>query len=144
MPYWEYGVNSQFIRYDLLTHIACFDFVVDSLGNISSPLSWPWTDLINEAHSNGVKVLMTVTNFDSLEIRNLINDQDARQNFFSSSRSIIQQYSLDGIIVDFEGLAVRDRGNGINGLIQELETLKENTNSNKTINIFFYPLGNFC
>lgn len=59
LPDWQYSSAKAYLQYDLLSHIAAFDFVVDGAGNISNPSYWPWTDVINAAHSNGVRVVMT-------------------------------------------------------------------------------------
>ena len=65
LPYWEYATSKSYLRYDLLTHIALFSFSVNASGTINNPPggNWPWIDVINEAHDNGVKVIMSVINF---------------------------------------------------------------------------------
>ena len=59
-PYWKYPESVQYMQFDLLSHIAVFDFSVLSNGNLSPPSAWPWTDLINAAHVEGVKVIFGV------------------------------------------------------------------------------------
>ena len=42
LPDWEYlNGDYKYLRYDLLTHIACFDFAVDKDGNVGNPSGWP-------------------------------------------------------------------------------------------------------
>lgn len=121
LPDWEYADNAhQYFRYDLLTHIACFDFIVSSNGTISNPAGWPWNDLINEAHSNGVKVILRAVNFDGDEISSIINNESSKQNFFSQVKQKIETYQLDGINIDFESLNVSDRTNNINNFMADL------------------------
>ena len=80
LPDWEYvGGSYKYLRYDLLTHIACFDFSTNKDGYISNPAGWPWTDLINKAHSNGVKVILTLVNFKKDEIRNILTNSTAKK-----------------------------------------------------------------
>ncbi len=120
LPYWEYPGALTYLRYDLLTHISTFDFQIDSLGNVTNPSGWPWTNLINTAHQNGVKVIMTAVNFTASQIHYLITNNTAKQNFFAKAKATITQYSLDGINIDFEGLKTADRGSVINGFMADL------------------------
>ena len=121
LPDWKY-IDSSYInmRYDLLTHIATFDFMVSSNGSVGYPYSWPWKDVINAAHTAGTKVIMTAVNFDSLDIRNIITNEVAKQKFFSDTKSIIETYQLDGVNVDFEGLHKNEKGVKINSFMAEL------------------------
>lgn len=120
LPDWEYSSAKNYLQYDLLTHIACFDFQADSLGRLKNPSYWPWTDVINKAHSNGVKVIMCVTNFTGSQINKIISVAANKQNLFSKIKNTIKQYSLDGINIDFEGLNKADRGSVINSFMLEL------------------------
>ncbi len=138
LPHWELK-NIQFIRYDLLTHIGLFDFYTDSLGNVEYPVNWDsdkdtWEQVISDAQSADVKVLMTAVNFDSLEIREIIANQHVKNNFFINVIEIINDNNLDGIIVDFESLAVQDRGQLLNNFILELNTtIKSNTGGSNLV-----------
>ncbi len=121
MPDWEYKKGAHANQhYDLLTHIATFDFPVSSKGAIGYPSGWPWTDVINAAHTAGTKVIMTATNFEAEEIRNIITDKSAKQKFFTTTKSIITKYKLDGVNVDFEGLYSADKGSKIVTFMSEL------------------------
>ncbi len=120
LPDWQYQSAKNYLRYDLLTHIACFDFAVDSNGNITYPAYWPWNDVINKAHQNGVKIILTAVNFKSSNIHNLLTNDTAKTNFFNNLQNIIQQYKLDGVNIDFENLLTSDRGTIINSFMYEL------------------------
>ena len=125
LPDWEYLNNAhRNFDYNLLSHIAAFDFGVTANGSISNPAGWPWTSLINEAHQNGVKVVMCVINFDisNTEMHNLLVTESIRQNFIKNTKSIIATYNLDGINIDFEAghINVSDRGDNINNFMKEL------------------------
>ncbi len=120
LPDWEYQSARSNLNYDLLTHISAFDFVVESNGNITAPSYWPWSDVINAAHAKGVKVIMTAVNFTQASIHTLLTDQNAKQNFINRAIAIIKAYQLDGINVDFEGMATADRGALINGFMSNL------------------------
>ena len=120
LPYWEYKSAGNYLRYDLLTHIALFDFAADSLGNLQNPYYWPWTDVINKAHLNGVKVILSTTNFEASQMRQLLNSDSAKQNLFANLKNKVTTYKLDGVNIDFEEYYSADRGDLLNGFMTEL------------------------
>lgn len=122
LPYWEYQTAPEYLQYDLISHIAAFDFQVSTDGSISLPSYWPWTDVINDAHTNGVKVIMCVTNFDTDQIHTILTNSTAQNNFFNNVKSIIQTYDLQGINIDFENIATGDRGSILNQFMTNLTT----------------------
>lgn len=126
LPDWQYVSSKDYLQYDLLTHIAAFDFTVDANGNVSKPSYWPWTDVINTAHANGVKIILTAVNFNADDIHNLLTNQTAKQNFFANLKLLLSQYNLDGVNIDFEGLYTADRGSLLNGFMGDLSTSIKN------------------
>lgn len=121
LPYWSYNNTPLTFDFDLLTHIAMFDFSVNSSdGSISNPPYWPWTQLIDHAHSYGIKMIMVAVNFSGSDIHRLITNQTVKNTFFQKVRGKIETYNLDGINIDFEGLQTADRGAVINNFIAEL------------------------
>ena len=120
LPDWEYLSARDNLQYDLLSHIAAFDFDVSAAGDITNPSYWPWTDVINEAHSNGVKMIMTVVNFDTDEIHTILTNSTVKNNLFENIKSTIQTYDLQGVNVDFENVASDDRGALLNGFMADL------------------------
>lgn len=99
LPYWE---DPEHLRYELLTHVACFSVNVNSDGSLGNDHGWPWTGLINQAHENGVKVVLVATLFDSNAITTLINNQTYKNNFFVNIRNKMLEGSADGVNIDFE------------------------------------------
>lgn len=120
LRYGDYTNYKNYLRYDLLTHISVFSFPVSSNGTIGTLSGWPWNDVINAAHSNGVKIIMTATNFTGNDIHNIITNSTAKNNFFNNAKTLIQNSNIDGINIDFEALNTADRGSLINGFMQEL------------------------
>ena len=121
LPDWEYQANShQYIHFDLITHLVCFDFPADSNGNIKNPWGWPWTNLMNTAHSNGVKNILGITNFEASEIRRIITDASVKSNFINQVKTKVAAYSFDGVNIDFEGLYNADKSSKINSFMKEL------------------------
>lgn len=135
LPYWVYNSPPLDFQFDLLTHIALFDFSVDHVtGAIGNPSNWPWTDLIDAAHTNGVKVIMCVVEFDNDKIHKIITDQTVKENFFAKVKSKIETYNLDGVNIDFEGLHQQDRANNINPFMAELtDYVHTNIGSDKEV-----------
>ncbi|WP_084647688.1 glycosyl hydrolase family 18 protein [Gelidibacter mesophilus] len=128
LPYWEQssGAHSN-IRYDLLTHLACFDFLVQLDASIKPPVGWPWTAEINAAHAQGVKVIMTVVNFGGSDgadavVWELITNPTKKAQFFANVKNLIQTYNLDGVNIDFEGMASAHRGAELNNFLADLTT----------------------
>lgn len=120
LPYWKYPYALDYLQYDLLTHIAAFDFQVSQNGDIDYPPSWPWTDLINESHENGVRVIVTAVNFSGSQIHTILTDNGVKENFFNNTLSILQQFGLDGVNIDFESISYSDRGAVLNNFMDEL------------------------
>jgi len=99
LPYWESSAN---LRYDLLTHIACFSVGANADGSISNTHAWPWTTLINTAHANGVKVILVATQFDGPTLLTLITNPTNKNNFFVNIKNQMLAGNADGINIDFE------------------------------------------
>ncbi|MEA1986730.1 MAG: glycosyl hydrolase family 18 protein, partial [Candidatus Marinimicrobia bacterium] len=144
LPYWERSSAPQYFQYDILTHIALFSFGASpTTGSLSNPSGWPWTSIINEAHNNGVKVIMCVTQFDDSKIHTIITDATIKNNFFSNVKSKIETYNFDGVNIDFEGLYYDDRENNINPFMQELtDYIHTNVGSDQEIS-FAGPVVNW-
>ncbi len=126
LPDWEYnsGAHNN-MHYDLLSHIAVFNFLANSAGNLTNPSGWPWTDVINAAHTNGTKVIMSVTNFGGSEdsdtvAETIMSNSTSKNNFFNKVKGIITTYQLDGVNIDFEGLNSEVRGDVLNTFMAEL------------------------
>lgn len=139
---WEYlEGNHQYIQYDLLTHLACFPFKTDSLGDINAPdpatanidskgypFLWPWNDVIDSAKANNVKLLMSVIETDTNKISTVFNDESVRTNFIQNVAALVIEYEFDGVNIDFEPIGYNDRAAPIQNFLREL------TDSIKAIN----------
>ncbi len=122
LPDWGYPYTNSYLRYDILTHIAVFDFQADSTGSMTNPLKWPWTDVISLSHQNDVKVIMCVTNFSAASIHALMNSSTYKAAFYSNIMKIINANNLDGVNIDFEGLYQEDQGSVLNTFMGDLAT----------------------
>ncbi|MGE5430785.1 MAG: glycosyl hydrolase family 18 protein [Syntrophomonadaceae bacterium] len=120
LPSWKYPEAVANIKFRLLTHLAIFDFAAGQDGSITNPELWPWTDVIDSAHVNGVKVIMTVMNQDSLQIHNILTDAKAKESSFQNIKKIMKEFSLNGVNVDFENPKRSDRNGAVMGYMHDL------------------------
>ena len=100
LPYWS---SASYLRYDLLTHLACFSVEVNSDGSLGNDHGWPWTGVINDAHQNGVKVILVATLFNAEDIFALITDPVSMNSFFVNIKNKMVEGGADGLNIDFEG-----------------------------------------
>ena len=123
LPDWEYGRGAHNnMRYELLSHVAVFDFTIQSDGSLNNPSGWPWTDVINGAHAKGTKVIMSVSNFEISDatLSTILRGTTEKNNFFKNLKSIISTYNLDGVNIDFEAFNTADRGSVLNSFMSDL------------------------
>jgi spore germination protein YaaH len=124
LPSWEYSAGSlNNLRFYLLTHIAVAFFEADGEGNIKEPPLWPWTDLIEKARADSVKLIMALANFDSLQIHKLLTINESRQKLFNGIQDKIILYGFDGVNIDFENVAAADRGATLGNFLKSLSDL---------------------
>ncbi len=141
LPYWEYPSAVSTLHFDLLSHISVFDFHANADGSIDNPPGWPWTDLINKSHENGVKVIATIVNFNSSEIHTLLTNDNAKTTLFGNILTIIQQYYLDGVNIDFENINTSDRGMILVSFMGELTAYIHNINPSYEISFASPPVN---
>lgn len=122
LPYWKRNSAPQYFQYNLLSHIAVFDWGTSPTGNLTDPAGWPgdWSVMINNAHKYGVKVIMCVVEFDDDEMHTLINSASNKLNFIKNVISEIHDYNLDGVNIDFESPKYEDRATVMNRFMSQL------------------------
>lgn len=140
-PYWKYPESIEDMQFDLLSHIAVFDFTVLSNGNLSPPSGWPWTDLINTAHENGVKIILTAVNFNSSQIHQVLTNPDIKENFFQQLKSTLQTFNLQGVSIDFENIDEDDRGELLNGFMLDLSIFLHTEIQGSEVSIAIPPVN---
>jgi len=123
LPYWE---NGDHLQYSLLTHIAVFGVNINSNGTLGNDHGLPWTSIINEAHANGVKVILTAILFSGDDIHALITTTAYKNAFFTNIRNKILECNADGVNIDFESLNNADKGANIVNFMNELTTFLHN------------------
>ncbi len=132
LPWWQYQLGSQnYLRYDLLSHLAVFSFEADSTGALKDPPygTWPWYDVITKAVNNNVKLMMTVTNFDSLAIHKIFNDVNVRKNLINNILTKNVSGAFAGVIIDFENIQIRDKKNPTKNFLDAIKNALNNINT---------------
>ena len=103
LPYWEFDYSG--FQWDLLTHLAYFSAELEVDGSVSDSHQWTtagMAELMDEAQSAGVQVVLSVTNFENDEIGVLCNDPLLRTKSIEALLDLVQQMGGDGINIDFE------------------------------------------
>lgn len=143
LPDWEYlSGTHNYLRYDLLTHIAIFSFQADASGNLNDPAGWPWKDVINSASTNNVKLIASITNFNGNEIHKILTDAAVRNNFFNNLKVKLQIGGLNGVNIDFENVLDADKSAAIVNFFAELKKYLVSLNSGYELS-FASPVVNF-
>lgn len=108
LPYW---VSSVQLRWDLLTELVWFSVGAKTDGTLSNTHGWPDLDLIDEAHANGVKVSLCVTNFDASQITTILSSATVRQRLIDELVTSVTNAGADGVNIDFEGVSSSQKAN---------------------------------
>jgi spore germination protein YaaH len=67
------------------------------------------TDLVQQAHAAGARVVLTVTCFDQRSLDQLTEDPEAPSRLAQAVAQALISKSMDGVNIDFEGQGSRDR-----------------------------------
>lgn len=107
LPYWSYSASEPYrpLRWDLLTILAWFSVEMEADGSIGNRRGWGGATtaaIVEEAHRHGVKVIITITNFDDDAIATIVGSAANRQRAIASCLSLMAEHDADGINIDFE------------------------------------------
>lgn len=117
LPYW---VDDAWLRYDLISVLSCFCVDMGSSGNITAWNGFPgaFEPAIDSIHSAGGIAVITVVNFSSSSIHSILTTN--REVAISTIVSLVTDYSVDGVSIDFEGVSSSD----INNLTEFMQDLR--------------------
>ncbi|MBN2148858.1 MAG: hypothetical protein JW726_15835 [Anaerolineales bacterium] len=98
------GVFVDVISFEKLTHIN-YAFLIPNANGTFEPLANPWKlkQIVESAHAQGVQVLLSVGGWgwDS-QFESLAASPEARGVFVNELLTLVQEYDLDGIDIDWE------------------------------------------
>ena len=103
LPYWE--MDYTFPRWDLLTTVAWFGVGLDPSGQVAEWHGWGGDEteaLVQEAHANGVRAVVTVTLFSDELIGQLLDSSTAQATAIETCLSLVAMHDADGVNIDFE------------------------------------------
>ncbi len=101
LPYWRLShVNS--IKWQDISHVACFGVELNSSGNVSNAHGWPgsFQEVIDSAHNNGVKVHLSFLSFSASDIHSIIHTYPT--NTIRTILSYVENDYVEGADIDFE------------------------------------------
>lgn len=114
LPSWAAAQNTQ-VNVKDFTQIIYFGLGVNPNGDLikfneenKAVLEWEFftsdyfTTIRKEASASGTKVLVSIKNFDNESIDTLISNKTATANFISKLLTLVAEYRLDGVNLDFE------------------------------------------
>jgi spore germination protein YaaH len=113
LPSWKYGSYLN-LNYQLLTQINYFSAELDGNGNITDYNNWPQTELIDFAHTRGVKVKLCATLLDwsgTGIVSTFLNSAASRQRAIDNLVTAVQNAGADGVDIDIEPLPKSQRDN---------------------------------
>jgi chitinase len=124
MPSWSGSVNS--IQYSKLTHIN-YAFVLPnadgSLQAVDNPSKL--SSLVSLGHAGGVKVSIAIggwNNGNDSAFEALAGNASARTGFVNNVVNLVNQYSLDGVDIDWEYPDPGTSGGNYSALMQQLSS----------------------
>ncbi|MDT7787662.1 MAG: chitinase [Pseudonocardiales bacterium] len=124
MPSWSGSAGS--IQYSKLTHINYAFVLPNGNGTLQGiPDTGKLQQIVSLGHQNGVKVSLAVGGWNDgndSAFEQLAGNSGARTTFVNSLVNVVNQYSLDGIDIDWEYPDPGTSGNNYTALMQQLST----------------------
>ena len=122
MPSWSGSVNS--VQYSKLTHINYAFVLPNSNGTLQGvPDGGKLSSLVSLGHAAGVKVSLSIGGWNDgndSAFEALAASSGSRTTFVNSVMSVINQYNLDGVDIDWEYPDPGTSGNNYTALMQQL------------------------
>jgi spore germination protein YaaH len=124
-PYWVSSTAYLSYDYNALSHIAYFSYEVDTAtGGSTSVHEWNTTPLIDYAHQQGTKVLLTVTNFGTAANTKILSDTVKQKVLINNLINLLKSRNGDGVNFDFESVAVTQQNNLVNFIRRAVRMIK--------------------
>lgn len=122
LPSWSGSVNS--VQYSKLTHINYAFVLPNSNGTLQGvPDGGKLSSLVSLSHAGGVKVSLSIGGWNDgndSAFEALAANSGSRTTFVNSVMSVINQYGLDGVDIDWEYPDPGTSGNNYTALMQQL------------------------
>ncbi|MBR57193.1 MAG: hypothetical protein CMH54_03950 [Myxococcales bacterium] len=125
LPYWEFDAE---IPWSELTHLGYFSVGVDGTGELINDHGWgsdAQLQLVEEAHSHGVRVDLVITLFNANQLASLLNNESHRDHFVANLVDAVVTGNADGVNLDFELLPVQARSSLVSLVLELGAALEE-------------------
>ncbi len=108
LPYWG---EDTWLRYDLISILACFCVDMGSSGTITAWNGFPsiFSVAIEGINTAGGTAIVTVVNFSSYGIHSILTTN--RDTAINTIVNLVNNYPVDGVSIDFENVSSSDRDN---------------------------------
>jgi len=124
LPSWSGSVNA--VQYGKLTHINYAFALPNSNGTLQAiPDPGKLSSLVSQGHANGVKVLLAIGGWNDgndSAFEALAASSGGRTTFVNSVVSVVNQYGLDGVDIDWEYPDPGASGNNFTALMSQLSS----------------------
>jgi len=119
LPYWG---GDTWLRYDLISVLACFGVEMGAQGTITSWHGFPslFETAVDSIQAAGGTAVVTVTCFSSATIHSILTTY--RETALASLLNLVTDHSVTGICIDFEGVSSSDR-DALVAFISDLRSL---------------------
>lgn len=138
-PYWS-GDAYKAYNFKLLSTIAYFSYELDpETGGYTSIHDWETTPIVDLAHADGCKVLLTVTNFGASANSSFLGNYKAQQNLIDQLKQLLTARGADGVCIDFEGIAKSSKED-FGNFMTDLGVALHQANSDYILSMALYPI----
>jgi spore germination protein len=115
-PHWTFNKLDN-VDFQTLTTLAYFGVEAKPDGNLDREgkgyevfMSDKATEVFKRAHSNGTRVVLTLTQMNNDEIKKIMDDEPAQESIINQTIETVKNRGIDGVNIDFE--YVGDPGSG--------------------------------
>ncbi|CAM1367206.1 Glycoside hydrolase, family 18 precursor [Tenacibaculum sediminilitoris] len=134
------GSSYKTYNFSMLWGVSYFSYTVEpKTGNYQNIHQWKTTSLIDSAKTKGCKVFLSVSNFGNKNNAIFLNNPKAQNTLINNLIELLTLRNADGINIDFEGVAKKDRNNFTQSIIQISKKLKEK-NPNFMVSLCLYAV----
>lgn len=131
------------VEYSNLTHIIVAFATPDSDGTLSYDTGIPFAQLVDSAHANGVKVLLSIGGYGGgTYFPNVTADSSSRGVFIDNIVSFLSTNHYDGVDIDWETPSTSGQTNSLTALVREMRSRFDEVDSSWLITIAA-PAGNY-
>lgn len=127
-------------NFSLLWGISYFTYnVIPETGNYKSIHQWKTTALIDSAKANDCKVFLSVSNFGKSDNATFLSNLKAQETLGNNLIELLAFRKANGINIDFEGVAKKDKRKFTQFVIQLSKKLKK-INPNYMVSLCLYAI----